>query len=172
MQGMKRFLVIISLLSAVLIAGGCARTKDFKVTSCSIASLTPNGLKSLKAVLKLGIANPMMNLTISNVNGVINNFGKEFATFEADKLPIERKSEKVYPLPCVGTIARDVGLVDLLKLAASQDFSGMTVDLSLKVKLKCGLGKTLRFKNIKITDLMEPSVAAAYLDLVIKETMI
>lgn len=142
------------------------------MTSCSVSSITPNGLKGIKAILDVGIINPMMNLTITKINGVINNNGQEFATFEAGKVSVPRKSEGVYPLPCSGVISKGIGLSDLLKLALNQNFDGMTVDMTVKVKLKCGLGKTVRIKDLKITELMEPKVAAAYLDLIINETII
>ena len=169
---MKRILTILTLIAAMFVAGGCAGTKGFKVTSCSIASISPSGLKGVKAVLDVGIINPLMNLTISRVDGVILNNGQEFATFEAGKVSVPRRSEGVYPLPCSGSISKGIGLTDLLKLAVTQDFSGMTIDMAVKVKLRCGLRKTVRFKDIKITDLMKPEVAAAYLDIVINETMI
>lgn len=142
------------------------------MTSCSVSSITPNGLKGIKAILDVGIINHMMNLTITKINGVINNNGQEFATFEAGKVSVPRKSEGVYPLPCSGVISKGIGLSDLLKLALNQNFDGMTVDMTVKVKLKCGLGKTVRIKDLKITELMEPKVAAAYLDLIINETII
>lgn len=169
---MKRLFSIISLILVVFIAGGCSATKNFKVTSCSVASISPSGLKGVKALLNVGITNRMMNLTISKINGVINNAGQEFATFEAGEVNVPRKSEGVYSLPCSGSISNGISLSDLLKLALNQDFSEMTVDMAVKVKLKCGLGKTVRIKNLKVTDLMEPKVAAAYLDLIINEAMI
>lgn len=169
---MKRLFTIISLFLVILITGGCSTTRGVKVTSCSVSSITPNGLKGIKAILDVGIINPMMNLTITKINGVINNNGQEFATFEAGKVSVPRKSEGVYPLPCSGVISKGIGLSDLLKLALNQNFDGMTVDMTVKVKLKCGLGKTVRIKDLKITELMEPKVAAAYLDLIINETII
>lgn len=169
---MKRLFTIISLFLVILITGGCSTARGVKVTSCSVSSITPNGLKGIKAILDVGIINPMMNLTITKINGVINNNGQEFATFEAGKVSVPRKSEGVYPLPCSGVISKGIGLSDLLKLALNQNFDGMTVDMTVKVKLKCGLGKTVRIKDLKITELMEPKVAAAYLDLIINETII
>lgn len=169
---MKRLFTIISLFLVILITGGCSTTRGVKVTSCSVSSITPNGLKGIKAILDVGIINPMMNLTITKINGVINNNGQEFATFEAGKVSVPRKSEGVYPLPCSGVISKGIGLSDLLKLDLNQNFDGMTVDMTVKVKLKCGLGKTVRIKDLKITELMEPKVAAAYLDLIINETII
>jgi hypothetical protein len=114
----------------------------------------------------------MSNLTISRIDGVINNAGRELATFKTGKIKVARKSDKVYPLTCEGAISKDVGLMDLLQLASSQDFSQMTVDLKVKVRFMLGICKTFRFKDFRITDLMEPSVAAAYLDLIVQETMI
>lgn len=169
---MKRILTFFAVLTTVLIASGCSTVKDIKVSSCAIKSLSLNGLKSVKAVLALGIENPVMGFTISDLSGVINNDGKEFATFSAGKLPVLRKSNKVYPLTCDGSIGKDVGLMDLMRLAGSKDFSAMTVDLSVKIKLKCGIGKTLKFKDLKVTDMMEPKVAAAYVEMLIDEMAI
>ena len=169
---MKRLFLFIATAMVMLMAAGCSTDKGLKVTSCSVASVTPSGLKALKAVLKVGIVNPMSNLTISRIDGVINNDGRELATFNTGKIKVAKRSNKVYPLTCSGAISKDVGLMDLLKIAGSQDFSGMTVDLSVKVRFMLGICKTFKFKDIKITDLMEPSVAAAYLDIIINETMI
>jgi len=172
MFSMRRLLLFIATAAVLLMAAGCSTDKGFKVTSCSVASVTPNGLKALKAVLKVGITNNLPNLTISKIDGVINNNGLPLATFNTGKIKVAKHSDKVYPLTCSGSIADGVGLMDLLKLATSQDFSGMTVDLAVKVKFFLGISKTFRFNDIKVTDLLEPSVAAAYLELVINETMI
>jgi hypothetical protein len=48
----------------------------------------------------------------------------------------------------------------------------MTVDLKVKVRFMLGICKTFKFNDLKVTDLLEPSVAASYLDLIINETMI
>ena len=169
---MRRLLLFIATAAVLLMAAGCSTDKGFQVTSCSVASVTPSGLKALKAVLKVGIVNNLSNLTISRIDGVINNNGQPLATFNTGKIKVARRSDKVYPLTCSGAIAEDVGLMDLLKLATSQDFSGMTVDLAVKVKLMLGISKTFRFNDIKVTDLLEPEVAAAYLELLINETVI
>ena len=169
---MRRLFTIIALASVLVVAAGCSAADGFKVTSCSVASLTPSGLRAVKAVLKIGITNPMPALTISKVNGVIHDGDREVATFNAGKLSVDRRCSKVYPLACSGAISKEVGLGELLKIAATQDFESMTVDLTLKIRLKCGLGKTLRFKDIKVTDLLESDVAAAYLEMIINEAFV
>ena len=169
---MRRLFLLISTALVLFSAVGCSTDQGLNVKSCSVASVTPSGLKAIKAVLKVGIVNPMSNLTISRIDGIVNNDGQPLATFKTGKIKVARHSDKVYPLTCEGSIAPDVGLADLLRFATTQDFSAMTVDLNVKVKFFLGICKTFKFKDLKITDLMEPSVAAAYLDLVIKETMI
>lgn len=172
MTGMKRLLTILSLVLVIFITGSCSMSRSFQVTSCSVASISPSGLKGVKAVLNVGIINHLMGLTVTGIDGVINNNGEEFATFEAGKVSVPRRSEGVYPLNCSGAVSKGVGLTDLLKLAVKKDFSEMTVDMAIKVRLRCGLGKTIRIKDLKVTELMEPKVAAAYLDLIINEMMI
>ncbi|MBQ6045631.1 MAG: hypothetical protein IJL42_08945 [Bacteroidales bacterium] len=169
---MRRLYILFTAALVLFLAAGCSTNQGFNVKSCSVASVTPNGLRALKAVLKVGIVNPMSNLTISRIDGVINNAGRELATFKTGKIKVARKSDKVYPLTCEGAISKDVGLMDLLQLASSQDFSQMTVDLKVKVRFMLGICKTFKFNDIKVSDLLEPSVAATYLDLIINETMI
>ena len=169
---MKRLLLIFTALLCLFATAGCSTDRGVNVTSCTVDSVTPNGLRAIKAVLKVGIVNPMNSFRVSRIDGVINNGGRELATFTTGKIKVDRKSNKVYPLNCEGTIAKDVGLVELLGIAGSQDFSRMTVDLKVKVRTFLGFCKTLKFNDIKVSDLMEPSVASAYLDMVINEAMI
>ena len=160
----SRIIRILILALWLPVLASCSGVKDIRITSCSIMSLTPNGLKSLGAVLALGIDNPIMAFDIQDLAVEVMRGESSFATFSAGELPVERKCTKVYPLSCSGAIDRSVPLMELLKLAATKDFSDFTVNMQARIKLKCGLGARLRFKNIKITDLISPEVAAAYLD--------
>lgn len=169
---MRRLLTILAVVLTMTALSGCSGAKGFKVTSCSIASISPSGLKGVKAMLDIGVQNPLMAVKVAGITGAINKGGIEFATFQGGEVEIPKRSIGIYPLPCSGAISKGIGLTDLLKLALNQDFDDMTVDMNVKVRLKCGIRKTIRFKNIKVTDLMEPAVASAYLDVIINETMI
>lgn len=169
---MKRLIRILLAVTAIIAATSCSASQDFKVTSCSVESVTPSGLRSLKAVLGVGVSNPGPQLTISRLEGTVKDAGREIATFQAGKVSVARRSSSVYPLSCSGTLSKGVGLGDLLKLAASKDYESMTVDMTMRVRLRCGLGKTFRFKDIKILDLIGGDLTASYLDLVIDEMMI
>ena len=166
---MKRLLYILLALTVAAAVSSCSAGQGFKITSCSVQSLTPSGLRAVKAVLNLGVTNPGPQLTISKITGTVMDGEREFAAFEAGKVTVARRSSAVYPLSCSGSLSKGIGLSDLLKLASSKDFEEMTVDLTMRVRLRCGLGKTLKFKNIKILDLIEGDIAAAYLDMIINE---
>lgn len=170
---MKRLLTILAVLTVMVSMTGCAGVRDIKVTSCAVKSISLSGLRSIDGVLTIGIENPIMAFTISDLSGVITHQGEEFATFKAGKLPVARKSSKIYPLSCSGSIARNVSLLELVRLAGNRDLSDMAMDLTLKVKLKCGISKTLKFKGLKVTELMGGTdVASACLDLIANEEMI
>lgn len=164
MSKCSHILRILVLALCLPVLASCSGVKDIKVSSCSIMSITPNGLKALNAMLALGIDNPIMAFRIEDLDGEIKRGEISFATFSAGDLPVERKCVKVYPLSCSGAIDRSVSLLDMLKIAASGDFSDFTVNLNVRIKLKCGIGAKLHFKDIKVTDLMSSEVAAAYLD--------
>ena len=89
---MKRLFLLVTAALVLFLAAGCSTEKGLNVTSCSVASVTPNGLRALKAVLKVGIVNPMSNLTISRIDGVINDSGREIANFTTGKIRVARKS--------------------------------------------------------------------------------
>ena len=92
---MKRLFLLITAALVLFLAAGCSTEKGLNVTSCSVSSVTPNGLRALKAVLKVGIVNPMSNLTISRIEGVINDSGRELASFTTGKIKVAKKSDKV-----------------------------------------------------------------------------
>ena len=160
---MKRAYRLVLVLLAVLSLAGCASVKDIAVTSCSVVSVSPQGLRSADAVLALGIKNPLMAFTIKGLDGTIHKGDQTFATFSTSSLAVDRKCTKVYLMDCTGSLDKSVSLRDLLKIAASRDFEGYAIDLTMNVRLRWGIGKTLHFNNLMITDLMSADVAAAYL---------
>lgn len=152
----KALLHILALVLTVLITGGCTGPKDIRVTSCSIVSLAPSGLRALDGVISLGIKNPMgMSFSISDFSGCIKNQGSEFAYFGAGKLPVARRSDRSYNIPCKGGISDGVGLMQIINLLGKRDFSRMTMDIQVRIKILGIIGKTLRFNDISISDLLE-----------------
>ena len=164
MKYLKRILSIAALTLAMLSSTGCASVKDIAMTSCAVEALSPRGLKAVDAVLALGIDNPVFGFKITWLEGAIREGDRTFATFSAEDISVDRRCEKVYSVPCTGALDKSVSLMELLRLAASRDFSKYVMDVDVHVKLRWGPGTTLHFKDMSISEMMESSYALEILE--------
>ena len=142
----------------VLVSPGCSslrKVKDIKVTSCALESYSMNGLRSLDAVLALGIDNPAMPFTVTSLDGIIKYKGEDFATYTTTQtVGVDGRCVKVYDVPCTATLSEGVRMANLLSIIRKGSMEGFTTDLSAKVKLRNGAGKTLKFKNLDIQEMI------------------
>ena len=159
MKTFKRsiFGVLVVLLASVVLSGcsGLSKVKDIKVTSCGLESYSLKGLRSVDAVLAVGIDNPTFAFKVMDVSGTVKYNGEDFATYTADTVSVEKKCSKVYDLPCSATLSDGVSLMQLMQIAKKGNLEGFTTDVTATVKLKSGAGKTFRFKNIDLNKLTE-----------------
>ena len=58
---------------------GVSKIKDIKVTSCGVENYSLKGLRSLDAVLAIGIDNPAMAFTVTGLSGILKYMGEEVA---------------------------------------------------------------------------------------------
>ena len=141
------------LLLAVLAAvSGCdvAKIKDLSVTSVGVKYLVPTSSRSMDAVLLLGLDNPSISFTVTDVSGVVKHYDRELVRFTAGELPVQARSAQVYELPCTAVLSDKVSLLDLLAIAARRSMEGMTVDVKLRVSLKGGKGTVLTFNGLDL----------------------
>lgn len=157
MQNFKKTLLVRSLavLAALFAIVACGSVKDIAVTSCDIVSIAPNGLKSVDVVLALGIHNPTIAFSLSDVEGVLYNDTHELATFGGGPLDVAKKSDDVHELSCYASLTDQVSLFEVLNLVRTRDFNGYKIDVSGVVTLANGIKKTLRFKEMDVNELME-----------------
>ena len=142
-----------ALLLAVLAAvSGCdvAKIKDLNVTSVGVKYLVPTSSRSMDAVLLLGLDNPSIAFTVTDVSGVVKHYDRELVRFTAGELPVQARSAQVYELPCTAVLSDKVSLLDLLAIAARRSMEGMTVDVKLRVSLKGGKGTVLTFNGLDL----------------------
>ena len=143
-----------ALLLAVLTAvSGCdvAKIKDLSVTSVGVKYLVPTSSRSMDAVLLLGLDNPSISFTVTDVSGVVKHYDRELVHFTAGELPVQARSVQVYELPCTAVLSDKVSLLDLLAIAARRSMEGMTVDVKLRVSLKGGKGTVLTFNGLDLS---------------------
>ncbi|MGN1216248.1 MAG: hypothetical protein ACI4TJ_08380 [Candidatus Cryptobacteroides sp.] len=144
-----------ALLSALVLAVGlcgcgASKIKDIRVTSFGIESYSLHGLRSLEAVLALGIDNPSMEFSVTDLSGIVRYNGEDFATYTADSVRVAARCASVYDLRCTATLSDGVTLKQLLSLAGQRSLDGVTTDLEARVMLKNGVGKKIRLKNLDI----------------------
>ncbi len=133
----------------------CSKVKDIKVTSCALESYSLRGFRSIDAVLAVGIDNPAFAFTVTDLNGIVKYKGEDFATYKADTVSVQKKSARVYDVPCSATLSDGVTLARLLSILKAGNLEGFTTDVVAKVKLRGGAGKTLRINDLDLQELME-----------------
>ena len=155
MKALKRISVAIAMAVAILVAGSCSvsKIKDIKLVSAGVKYVVPTSLRSLDAMLVLGIDNPAMTFNVSNVEGAIRVDDRPFAVFTAGEMQIQGKQTLAYELPCTVILEPDISLLDLLKLAGRRSLDGIKADVNLNVASKNGkLQAPLKYKDIDLAE--------------------
>ena len=146
---MKRIVPSLLIILVLTALSACSRVKDIKITSCGVESFTPKGLRSVDAVLALGIDNP--SIAYHEAGRVVIP-GEELGIYTPTRA-IDRKAG--YDLPCSATLSDNVSLPRILSLMRKGNLEGFTTDIVAKVRLRRGVGTTLKFKDIDLQQLME-----------------
>lgn len=147
----------VAFLASAVLSGcsGLSKVKDIKVTSCGLESYSLKGLRSIDAVLAVGIDNPTFAFTVMDVSGTVKYNGEDFATYTADTICVEKKCSKVYDLPCTATLSDGVSLMKMMQIVKKGNLEGFTTDVTATVKLKSGAGTTMKFKDIDLSKMVE-----------------
>lgn len=152
MMKKKTIILLLAIISAFSILTSCADTKDIKITSFEIVSVTPKGMDGLDALVKIGINNPSVSFEVSDLVGTLKLEGAPCLSITADQLIVSGKTIKVYSVPLQGKMSEGFNPFQLLRIinGYSLDFDKLTVDVSAKASLRGGIGKKLEFNDLKI----------------------
>ena len=153
MKGWRKIRLLFLLAAAVLAVSGCgiAKIRKIDVTSAGVKYIVPTSTRSMDAVLLMGLDNPSVSFTVKDVSGTVKYYNREMVHFTAGEVPVQARSVQVYELPCTAFLSESVSLLDLLAVGAKRSIKGMTMDVTLRVKLKCGISKTLTFNDIDLS---------------------
>ena len=105
------------LLAAMLIACGCGKFNDIRITSAKLVSLTPSGLRAVDAVMEVGVDNPAMTFTVAYARGTVYYAGKPLMDYSAQPVTVKRRSSEVYEVNARGTLAGGVSVLSILGMA-------------------------------------------------------
>ena len=155
---MNRKLLHISFAFAVLLAlsflaGGCRaiekaavdKISQIEITSFEIESITPVGLKGLDGEFLVGISNPTVTVTLSDITANILYKGEEFGRFQLDSFVLKGHSKVIYPLTAHAKLNSITSFGILM-----QALAGKRDDFSVRVE---GTGKALGFSKDIVLDM-------------------
>ncbi len=142
------------LLASVLLLAGCRDYRDIRVTSCSIESLSPHGLRSAGIALCVGVSNPAREIRLSDMEGTVRLGGEALGTFNAEPVVIPAKSFSEVDVDAQVHADASMSFMQAISLFSRLDPKECTVDISLTVKIKGGLRKRLSFKNVPVMDFL------------------
>lgn len=151
---MKNRLAIIFTALLTLCLTSCGKINEIGITSTSIVSLSPVGLRGMNGVFAVGIHNPTFSFTIRNVQGVVYHKGQATIDFSADDFTVNKKSDDVYQIKGNATLCQGVSLISALGLLKDLNAESYSVDISGTVYAK-GLHKTIKRKGLPLSSLMD-----------------
>ena len=152
-----RRIKLITVLVLCVFATGCRALRNvdkIAVTSVGIQSVNPTSSRSAEAVLLLEIDNPSLSFTASDINGTVKYKDKLMGSFTAGKLPVVGRTKQVYELPCTARLSENVSVLEVMRILAKNSYEGATADVDVHVNIG-KLGKTLKFRNLDLNELMQ-----------------
>mgnify|MGYP001772723310 CR=1 FL=1 len=142
------------LLAAMLIACGCGKFNDIRITSAKLVSLTPSGLRAVDAVMEVGVDNPAMTFTVAYARGTVYYAGKPLMDYSAQPVTVKRRSSEVYEVNARGALAGGVSVLSILGMAGNIDIDRITVDISATLKAG-GRKKDISMENVPVARIKE-----------------
>ena len=106
----KRYSRLLALMLAAMLVflAGCQKIKDIRITSANITSLSVKGLKGADVSLAVGVFNPSVQISVSEIEGEVKHSGKIIGRVAIAPVIIKAKSEETYDLEAVVSIAEGV----------------------------------------------------------------
>jgi hypothetical protein len=154
-MGRRKVYVLVALLIASLLFGGCAKYKQIRPVSAGVESIMPNGLRSVVVNLRTEIDNPATQVTLTDVEGLIERSGKVLGRVSLDPFILEAKTLKEYHLRAIITLDQGTTLFDVMSLASKTALEECKADVSFKVTLKGGLSKKMSYEDIPLSRFMK-----------------
>lgn len=152
---MKRYVQLFLLcLAAVLTMSSCAKQySEIKLSSFSVKSFVPNGTRAGDLVASIGVDNPAGDFTVESLDCLVKVSGSGICTLTASGLHVDGKTDKVYEVPLHGELSENVSWLSILGKLRALGKDAVKVDVSAKVKLRGGFGKTIEYKDVSLDQL-------------------
>lgn len=142
------------LLSALFVIQGCSGMKEIRVVSCRPESVSMHGLRGMQAVLSVEVDNPARTISISDIEGALYAGDQLLGHFTSGSVTLEGRVRASVPVSVDFVLDKSVSIIGLLSMARSLDPDDITMDLSLKAKIKGGVSKKVRLEKVPVVYFM------------------
>ncbi len=153
---------IISLVMAVALAvmslSSCSEIKKLKaidITSAHITTLTPKGLTSIDLGCQVGINNPSIQISLSEITCDLKHSGKVLGNVAIDPFTLKARTAEVYDIKANAKLGKDMSLMEAMGLFKSDIMDELTADLHARVKLKGGISKRVTLTDVPLKKLID-----------------
>ena len=151
---MRLKILLLTVISAVFLLGGCQKYKEIEVTSVKMETLNVRGLRGADVVLAVEVDNPAGQISVSEIEGEVKHSGKVLGRVAVAPFVLKPKTQEIYNLEVSLSIAEGASLRDLMMFTDIRKLNECTVDLSAVAKIKGGGKKKLAVKDIPLKELL------------------
>ena len=151
-------IAILLLAAAVLCLSGCNpinKVKQIKVTSVEMEGISPVSLRSIDVMLAVGIENPCIFVSLSDISGVLKLSGKVIGNVAMDPFEVLARSNETYHLKANISIDKSVSFTEILALLDKETLNKCTLDASVKLTVKGGVSKVFSINDVPVKKLLE-----------------
>lgn len=152
---MRKYSLLILALLAVAVS--CTKMRDIRITDYSIAELENIGFTGVRATVRLSIDNPAKDFTVTSISGTVKRDGRDFAEFDLDSpvsVPYGNTSDCMFPMTL--SLSGSISPFEMLGVVSSiARAKGITVDATVKLKMKQGIRHTVRVRDVKFDEIMD-----------------
>lgn len=152
---MRKYALLILALLAVAVS--CTKMRDIRITDYSIAELENIGFTGVRATVRLSIDNPAKDFTVTSISGTVKRDGRVFAEFDLDSpvsVPHGNTSDCMFPMTL--SLSGSISPFEMLGVVSSiARAEGITVDATVKLKMKQGIRHTVRVRDVKFDEIMD-----------------
>lgn len=145
--------VFLPVFAAVLLLSGCSGYKDIRVDSCRLESISPVGFKAVEAGFSMQVHNPAKELVFSDIEGTVYLDGSELGNFEAPDVTVPGRTVSDVHVDLTATLSQSFSLMQLMSLASGAGPGKFTMDISMRVKIRGGIGRKVCLEDVPVESL-------------------
>ncbi len=141
-------------IAAAVAAVSCVNFNNVHIESVKIGSVKMSGLKSLSGTFTLTIENNSKEFTLSDIEAVVKQNGKEIGSLKTDDFTVEGKTTSTNNVAAYFYLSDTFSVIQAMTMLGDLDIDDFTFDLSVKVKPKGGSAQKVSRNNIPARQLI------------------